>query len=229
VAGAHLRILGLGAGALRSAVPEEPAQSVVIAVVKLTLFVAIPAALLTRGWGYRVGELSPVGMRWKALKPALWMSLAVLVMQTVLGRGLRDLGHAQVPAWLAAIAAPLAFAWLLLEVGLVEEFFFRVLLQTRLARVCGSELGGILAAATLFGLVHAPGFYLRTSATLEALGPSPSLATAVAYSLVVTSVAGIFLGVLWARTRNLAVLVIVHAAADLIPNLLPFLKAWSLH
>ena len=218
-----------GAGVLRSAVPEEPAQSLVILVVKLALFVALPAALLLRGWGYRVGELASVGMRWQQLKPALWMSLAVLVMQGVVGRGLRDLGQAQVPGWLAAVAAPLAFSWLLLEVGLVEEFFFRVLLQTRLARLCGSELGGILAASTLFGLLHAPGFYLRTSSTLEALGPSPSLATALAYSLVVTSVAGIFLGVLWARTRNLAVVVIVHAAADLIPNLLPFLKAWHLH
>jgi membrane protease YdiL (CAAX protease family) len=218
-----------GAGALRSAVPNEPAQSVVIALVKLALLVAMPAAILMRAWGYRMGELASVGMRWKQLKPALWMSLAVLVMQGVVGRGLRDLGQAQVPGWLAAIAAPLAFAWLLIEVGLVEEFFFRVLLQTRLARLCGSELGGILAASALFGLVHAPGLYLRTSTTLEALGPSPSLATALAYSLVVTSVAGIFLGVLWARTRNFAVLVIVHAAADLIPNLLPFIKAWHLH
>lgn len=218
-----------GADALRSAVPNEPAQSVVITLVKLAMLVAMPAALLMRAWGYRPGELAPVGMRWKQLKPALWMSLAVLVMQGVVGRGLRDLGQAQVPVWLAAIAAPLAFAWLLLEVGLVEEFFFRVLLQTRLERICGSQLGGLLATSALFGLVHAPGFYLRASVTLEALGPSPSLATAIAYSLVITSVAGIFLGVLWARTRNLAVVVIVHAAADLIPNLLPFLKAWRLH
>ena len=218
-----------GAGALRGALPEEPLQSVAIAVAKLALFVVLPAALLMRNWGYRVGELASAGLRWRQLKPALWMSLAVLVMQGVVGRGLRDLGHAQVPAWLAAIAAPLAFAWLVLEVGLVEEFFLRALLQTRLARLCGSELGGILAASTLFGLIHAPGFYLRTSTTMEALGPSPSLATALAYSLVVTSVAGIFLGVLWARTRNLAVPIIVHAAADLIPNLLPFLKVWHMH
>ncbi|MGH9670093.1 MAG: hypothetical protein ACRD3A_08285 [Terriglobales bacterium] len=70
-----------GAGALRGAVPEEPALSVVIAVVKLALFVVLPAALLLWGWSYRVGELASVGMRWQRLQPALWMSLAVLVMQ----------------------------------------------------------------------------------------------------------------------------------------------------
>ena len=51
---------------------------------------------------------------------------------------------------------------------------------------------------------------------------------AVGYSVVVTSVAGFFLGLLWARTKNLAVLVFVHAAGDLLPNILPTLQAWGL-
>jgi membrane protease YdiL (CAAX protease family) len=119
--------------------------------------------------------------------------------------------------------------WLALEVGLVEEFFFRALLQTRLARLTGSELSGVIAASVLFGLVHVPGLYLRTAATQEALAASPSLASALAYSILITSVAGFFLGILWARTRNLAVVVVVHAAGDLIPNLLPFLRAWHLY
>jgi membrane protease YdiL (CAAX protease family) len=51
---------------------------------------------------------------------------------------------------------------------------------------------------------------------------------AVGYSIVVTSVAGFFLGVLWARTRNFAVVVVVHAAADLLPNVLPTLRSLQL-
>lgn len=217
-----------GLGTLRSSFPNEPAQFLAIAAAKLAMVVVIPGLLLLRGWHYQVGELAPVGVRWKQIKPALWMSLAGLLMQGVLGRGLRDLSQAQVPMGMAVVAVPLALVWLALEVGLVEEFFFRVLLQTRLAHVFGSELSGIIAASALFGLVHAPGLYLRTAVTGEALGASPSLATALAYSIVITSVSGIFLGVLWSRTRNLAVVVIVHAAGDLIPNLLPFLKTWNL-
>ena len=72
--------------------------------------------------------------------------------------------------------------------------------------------------ALLFGLAHAPGLHFPSAATLESLGPHPSWLAAIGYSLAVTSVAGIFLGVLWIRTRNLSV-VLVHAAGDLLPNL----------
>ncbi len=218
-----------GMDALRSSVTSEPGQSLTIAAAKLLAFVVLPAALLMRGWGYRMGELTPVGLGWKQMRPALWMSGATLLMQAVLGRGLHDLRQAQLPAWLAAAAAPLCLLWLALEVGLVEEFFFRALLQTRLARLTGSELSGVIAASAVFGLVHVPGLYLRTAATGEGLASSPSLLGALAYSILFTSVAGFFLGTLWARTRNTAVVVLVHAAADLIPNLLPFLKTWQLY
>lgn len=217
-----------GMDALRQGVSSEPAQSLVIAAAKLTAFVVLPAVLLMRGWGYRATELAPVRFGWKPLRPGLWMSAAGLLMQAALGRGLHDLTQAQVPGWLAAIAAPFCLLWLALEVGLVEEFFFRALLQTRVSRLTGSELSGVVAASVLFGLIHVPGLYLRTAVTGEGLAASPSLAGALAYSILVTSVAGFFLGILWARTRNLGVVVIVHAAVDLIPNLLPFLRALHL-
>ncbi|HYA64529.1 MAG TPA: CPBP family intramembrane glutamic endopeptidase, partial [Candidatus Sulfotelmatobacter sp.] len=135
---------------------------------------------------------------------------------------------AHFPVWVIALAAPLSFAWLLIEVGVVEEFFFRVLLQERLAAVLRSPWGGLVLAALLFGLVHAPGLYLRTSATQESLGSHPSLLMAVGYSIVMTSLAGLFVGVLWMRTRNFAVVVIVHAAGDFLPNLVPWVKAFHL-
>ena len=51
---------------------------------------------------------------------------------------------------------------------------------------------------------------------------------AVGYSIVLTSLAGLFLGVLWMRTKNLAVVVIVHAATDFLPNLVPWVKSFHL-
>ncbi len=145
-----------------------------------------------------------------------------------LGRGLHDIREAHVPVWVLAVAAPFSFVWLTIEVGVVEEFFFRVLLQERLATVLRSPWGGLIVAAVLFGLVHAPGFHLRPAATQEALGSHPTLAMAVGYSIVLTSLAGLFLGVLWMRTKNFAVLIIVHAAGDLLPNLVPWVKAFHL-
>jgi len=170
----------------------------------------------------------PVSLQWPAIKPALWMALAALVMQSILGRGLRDIRDAHLPAAILAVATPLCFVWLVVEVGVVEEFFFRVLLQERLAERLRSSWGGIVVAALLFGLVHAPGLYFRPSATQEAIGSHPSLLLAIGYSIVLTSLAGIFLGVLWSRTKNLAVVVIAHAATDLLPNLVPWIKAFHL-
>ncbi len=206
----------------------EPLHSVVVLSVKLIAFVAFPAVISSTLGHYSIAELTPISLRWHDLHPAVWMSLAALLMQSFLGRGLHDIRNAHLPVWVLAVAAPLSFAWLMIEVGVVEEFFFRVLLQERLAAVLQSTWGGLVVAAVLFGLVHAPGFYLRPAATQEALGSHPSLFMAVGYSIVLTSLAGLFLGVLWMRTKNFAVLVIVHAAGDLLPNLVPWVKAFHL-
>lgn len=206
----------------------EPLHSVVLLSVKLVVFVVIPAAITLALGHYRIAELAPVSLRWRELRPALWMSLAALLMQSFLGRGLHDIREAHLSLWVLAVATPFSFIWLMIEVGVVEELFFRVLLQERLAAALRSPWGGLVVAAVLFALVHAPGFYLRPAATQEALGSHPSLFMAVGYSIVLTSLAGFFLGVLWMRTKNLAVLVIVHAAGDLLPNLVPWVKAFHL-
>ena len=209
-------------------VTTEPLHSFVLLGVKLLAVIAFPAAMALALGHYRIAELMPISLRWRDLRPALWMSLAVLLMQSFLGRGLHDIREAHLPIWVLAVATPLSFIWLMIEVGVVEEFFFRVLLQERLAAVLRSPWGGLVVAAVLFGLVHAPGFYLRTAATQEALGSHPSLFMAVGYSIVLTSLAGLFLGVLWMRTKNFAVLIIVHAAGDFLPNLVPWVKAFHL-
>jgi uncharacterized protein len=206
----------------------EPLHSAVLLVEKLVTFVALPATILMAFGRYRPRELMPASLSWKALRPALWMSIAVLLMQSILGRGLQDVRNAQVPAGVLALATPLCFAWLVVEVGVVEEFFFRVLLQERLAAYLRSSWGGLVVAAILFGLVHAPGLYLRPGATQEAIGAHPPLFLAVGYSIVLTSLAGLFLGVLWMRTRNFAVVAVVHTAGDLLPNLVPWMKTFHL-
>jgi len=126
------------------------------------------------------------------------------------------------------IGVPLTLAWVTLEAGVVEEFFFRVLLQTRISAAIRSELGAIVLTSLAFGLIHAPGLYLRTSLMQEGLPPHPSLLMAIGYSIVITSSAGFLFGVLWARTRNFAVIVVAHGIADLLPNILPTLHSLRL-
>jgi len=116
--------------------------------------------------------------------------------------------------------------WLLIEAGLVEEFFFRGLIQSQLAAAFKSEVSGIVLMSLIFGLAHAPGFIFRHAGELEGLGPNPSALDAVAYSIVVLTVSGITFGVIWARTKNLFALMLVHAAGDLLPNFGSFIRTW---
>src|SRR5271169_4811962 len=220
--------IAYGFSAIHRSVPGEPADSLAILVAKLAVFVVIPAWFMMAQFGYTVRELVPMSTKTSHMLVFIGMSLVLLVFQSVAGRGLRDITAAHVPEEKLLFGVPLVFLWLVLEVGVVEEFFFRVLLQSRLSAALRSELGGIVVVSLIFGLVHAPGLYLRTDITQEGLAAHPSLLMAVGYSIVITSVAGFFLGVLWARTRNFLVLILVHAATDLLPNTLPTLRAFHI-
>lgn len=217
-----------GLDLLHRYVPADPENAFAILAGKLVVFMVVPAAIMQMLFGYGLRQLAPMSGRTRYLVVMGGMSLLLLVFQALLGRGLRDIAGAHLPPSFLCYGIPLTFFWLALEAGVVEEFFFRVLLQTRLSAVLQSELGAIVLMSVIFGLAHAPGLYLRTGLTQEGLSPHPSLLMAVGYSIVITSVAGFFLGFLWARTRNFAVVVVVHAMGDLLPNIVPTLRSLRL-
>jgi uncharacterized protein len=124
------------------------------------------------------------------------------------------------------VGLPLCFIWLFVEAGLVEEFFFRALVQSQLATAFKSEVSGVVLMSLIFGLAHAPGFIFRHAGEVEGLGPHPGAFDAIAYSIVVLAVSGITFGVVWARTKNLFALMLIHAAGDLLPNFASFAQTW---
>lgn len=200
---------------------------------KLIVFVAVPFALFRIVFGYRWPDfgLQFAGLRalvGNHLPVVLVLSASILVFQYFLGGGAAPLRRGEFNTSQLAIGLPLCFAWLFIEAGLVEEFFFRALLQARLAAWFKSEVSGVALMALLFGLAHAPGFILRHAGLEEAIGANPSPADSIAYSIVVLSVGGIFLGIVWARTRNLFAVMFIHAAADLLPNLKQFVQTWGI-
>jgi CAAX protease family protein len=205
----------------------------VVLIRKLIVFVAIPFILFRTIFGYRWRDfgLQFAGLRAMAgnhLPVVLALSAAILVFQYFLGGGAAPLRHGEFNTRQLAVGLPLCFAWLFIEAGLVEEFFFRALLQARLAAWFNSEISGVALMALAFGLAHAPGFILRHAGLEEAIGPNPSPADSIAYAIVVLSVGGIFFGVVWARTRNLFALMFIHAATDLLPNLKEFVATWGI-
>jgi len=200
---------------------------------KLIVFVVIPFVLFRFIFGYRWRDF---GLQWKGLRAlkgnhlavVVILSAAILLFQYFLGMGAAPIRRGELTAAQLAIGIPLAFVWLFIETGLVEEFFFRGLLQTRCAAWLNSEVSGVALMALLFGLAHAPGFILRHAGLEEAIGPDPSPADAIAYAIVILSVGGIFFGIVWARTKNLWAVMFIHAATDLLPNLKRFVVTWGL-
>jgi len=120
------------------------------------------------------------------------------------GRELLDQITARLPvdigsgAGLAAVGGLLAIA---LALTLVEEIVFRVTIQERLSWFIGTP-AAILFTAVLFGLTHAVG----TSG-------SPGV---VLSDVAGVTLDGIFFGLIYARTHNLAVTWATHYAADVV-------------
>lgn len=199
---------------------------------KLIVFVAIPFILFRTvfGYGWRDFGVQFAGLRalgGSHLPVVLALSAVILVFQFFVGNGAAPIRRGEFHASQLSIGLPLCFAWLLFEAGLVEEFFFRALLQTRLATWFRSEVTGVTLMTLLFGLAHAPGFILRHAGLEEAIGPNPSPADSIAYAIVVLSVGGILFGIVWARTKNLLAVMTIHAATDLLPNFAQFVKTWG--
>jgi membrane protease YdiL (CAAX protease family) len=198
---------------------------------KLLVFVVIPFAIFRFAFGYRIRDF---GIQRQGLRALYKSHLAVVLVmgglfvafQYFLSGGGAAFRREHFTAFQLLVGLPLCFIWLLLEVGLVEEFFFRALVQSQLAAAFKSDLSGIVLMSLIFGLAHAPGFIFRHAGELEGLGPHPTAFSAVAYSIVVLAVSGIAFGVIWARTKNLFAVMLVHAAGDLLPNFGSFVQTW---
>jgi membrane protease YdiL (CAAX protease family) len=198
---------------------------------KLFVFVAIPFAIFRFGFGYRIRDF---GVQREGLRALCANHLLVVIVvsgtflafQYLLSGGGAAFRREHFTVFQLLAGLPLCFIWLLIEVGLVEEFFFRALVQSQLAVAFKSEVSGIVLMSLIFGLAHAPGFIFRHAGELEGLGQHPSALDAVAYSVVVLAVSGITFGVIWARTKNLFAVMLVHAAGDLLPNFGNFIQTW---
>jgi membrane protease YdiL (CAAX protease family) len=210
---------------------SQQIKSIITLVKKLVVFVVIPFAIFRFCFGYRLRDfgIQRQGLRalcGSHLPVVLAVGVAFLAFQYFVSGGGAAFRREHFTAFQLLVGLPLCFVWLLVEAGLVEEFFFRGLIQSQLATAFKSEVSGIVLMSLIFGLAHAPGFIFRHAGELEGLGPNPSALDAVAYSIVVLAVSGVTFGVIWARTKNLFAVMLVHAAGDLLPNFGSFIRTW---
>jgi len=195
---------------------------------KLAAFVVVPAVLIgRRGWGWAQAGHPTAPARSRAM-PFLVVAIAAVAVQYFLGSQFHKLLDGTYAERHLALGATFCLLWMSIEAGLVEEFFFRWYLQSRLAAWTRSQVAAVLIGALIFGLAHAPGIVLRGAGTVEGLGDHPALGTTLAYVIATEGLAGIVFGVLWARTRSFVLLVLLHGFFDALSNTAAFMDTWRL-
>jgi uncharacterized protein len=217
--------LGWGMSATRAVVPAGREQELLVLAVKLVVHVGLPAALLA-ALGAKIAPLFSSGLN----RPGFWPPLLVLgaiilALLCVVSPALSDIQALHASVATLAWAAPAAFIWLAIEAGLCEEFLFRAVLQTRLAAVLKTQTGAVVIGALLFALAHAPGLYLRGKPGVDGYSTDPL--QVVAFTVAMLSPIALLFGTLWARTRSLLLIVLLHATVDVLPNLPEFVRTWA--
>ncbi|MFT3729060.1 MAG: CPBP family intramembrane metalloprotease [Terricaulis sp.] len=216
--------LGFGLSAARGAFPPGRAQEILVIAVKLGAHVLLPAILLLL-----LRARLPIFQ--SKLKPwRFWLVLVVmgalfLAINCVISPSLQHIADLHASAQTLALMAPLAYAWISVEAGFNEEFLYRAVLQNRLSAWFKSPIAAICVTALLFGLAHAPGLYLRGGVDDD--GASHNLLMVVAYTIGVLSPVGVLFGMLYARTKSLLLVVLLHGLVDILPGLPEFIKIWG--
>jgi membrane protease YdiL (CAAX protease family) len=107
------------------------------------------------------------------------------------------------------IVFPISFLLAFITAGFTEELFFRGIMQSRLAKVTGSEMRSCILVAFLFGIYHLPYAYFSPSWPTHG-----NIAWALSSVLTEQMITGLLLGVLWLRTHNIAAPILFHSMVN---------------
>jgi membrane protease YdiL (CAAX protease family) len=217
--------LGFGMGALREQIPEGREQDLAVMGAKLLVHVVLPAILLILVGG----RLAPL-LKSQIGPKAFWRTLIVigaiiLALLAVVSPSLKQINETNAPLSLLAWAAPASFLWIAIEAGLNEEFLYRAVLQTRLSALFKSAWTGVAVTSVIFGLAHAPGLFLRGGPDTDGWSTDPL--QVIAYTIATLAPLSLFFGFLYARTKSLLLVVLLHGMVDVLPNMADFIRTWG--
>lgn len=218
-------LVGWGLGAVRGLLPAGPGQQFLVLAYKLAIHVAIPALLIAR-LGGSLADSFDVGLHRRGVPLTLLVfSLICFALLSVVSPSLANLAATGVQGGAAVGWVALSWLWLSVEAGLAEEYLFRAGLQSRLSAWLESPLAAILIASTIFALAHWPGLYLRGGPGVDGWSTDP--VEVAAFTIASLSPIAIMLGVLWARTRSLLLVVLIHGAIDALPNATEMIRTFG--
>ena len=218
-------LIGIWLGSLRDAIPEGPSQEVAVLAYKLLIHVGLPVAIILM-LGGAVRPLFDGGMARKGF----WTTLIVLSammfgLLAVVSPSLQQIGELELDPASTLFWVLASWAWLSVEAGLCEEFLFRACLQSRLAAWMKSPVAAIAVTSVLFGLAHWPGLYFRGGPGVDGWSTDP--VQVAAFTIATLSPLSVSLGLLWARSRSLLLVVLVHGAIDALPHTAEMVHIWG--
>ena len=218
-------LIGVWLGTVRGAIPEGPNQELAVLAYKLLIHVGVPVALILM-LGGAVRPLFDPG----TARRGLWTTLIVLsalmfALLAVVSPSLKQIGELKLDPATTLVWVLLSWLWLSVEAGLCEEFLFRACIQSRLAAWMKSPVAGILLTSVLFGLAHWPGLFLRGGPDVDGWSTDPI--QVAAFTIATLSPLSVSLGLLWARSRSLLLIVLVHGAIDALPHTAEMFRIWG--
>jgi uncharacterized protein len=213
-----------GMNAARAAFPPGPQQELLVMGLKLAVHVAAPALLLVL-LGAKLAPLWQAGLSgrkfWRTL---IVVGAIILALLCVISPSLKNIAATNTPLATLAWIAPVSFVWIAIEAGLNEEFLFRAVLQTRLSAWFKSAWAGVFVTSLIFGVAHAPGLFIRGGPGVDGWSTDPW--QVVAYTCAVLAPMGLLFGLIYARTKSLLLVVLLHGLVDVLPNMSEFIEIW---
>lgn len=217
--------LGFGMSWARQAVPAGPAQESLVLALKLAVHVVLPAILLV-AMGAKLGPITQLGLKarkfWRTL---LVMGLIILGLVCVITPSLKQISGIPPTFNIMIWAMPLGYLWMTMEAGVTEEFLFRAVAQTRFTAWLNSAWAGVILTSIIFGLAHAPGLFMRGGPGVDGWSTDPL--QVIAHTIAVLSPIGLLFGLIYARTKSLLLVILLHGLVDWLPNLAGFVETWS--
>jgi len=194
---------------------SESARLVFAALVNIVFYVVLPFVFMSVLIRHPISSFGWQSPFWRMFNPRHIVVLVVLgggmaavqFFGTPIGMNLRVGNYSQEQL---LVALPLVYIWLVLAGGLAHAFFFRGVLQERIAMLTGNAWAGMYLAALIGALIQVPAQIIHQSGGV--LTPGQIIASAI----LTGSVTGITFGYVWMRTRNLLLLMLLYGAVSLI-------------
>lgn len=218
-------LIGIWLGTIKDAIPEGPNQEWAVLGYKLLIHVGVPVAIIM-ALGGAVRPLFDSGMTRKGFWTTLIVLSAMMMgLLALVSPSLEQIGALNLDPVTAIFWVLVSWTWLSIEAGLCEEFLFRACLQSRLTAWMRSPVAGIVVTSILFGLAHWPGLFLRGGPGVDGWSTDPL--QVAAFTIATLSPLSISLGLLWARSRSLLLVVLVHGAIDALPHTAEMASLWG--